>query len=99
VVIGGLVSGIWLGLFIGLIFALFTDESFFAVILSTMLIGALFGVIWALVGYAFTRGQRDFSSITSVVATKYEVLVEHKVAAQARELLTQLPGATPNPFA
>jgi hypothetical protein len=99
VALGGLISGIWLGLFIGLIFALFTDEGAFAVIISTMLIGALFGVIWALVGYAATRGQRDFSSVTSVVATKYEVLVEHKVAAQARELLAQLPGVTPNPFA
>ncbi len=99
VAIGGLVSGVWLGLFIGLIFALFTDEGALAVILSTVVIGALFGVIWALVGYAFTRGQRDFSSVTTVVATKYEVLVEHKVAAQARELLAQLPGATPDPFA
>ncbi|MEO6511765.1 MAG: general stress protein [Nocardioides sp.] len=99
VALGGLVSGIWLGLFIGLIFALFTDQGALAVIISTMLIGALFGVVWALAGYAATRGQRDFSSVTSVVATKYEVLVEHKVAAQARELLAQLPGATPNPFA
>ena len=98
VAIGGLVSGIWLGLFIGLIFALFTDEGVLGVILSTALIGALFGVIWALVGYAATRGQRDFSSITTVVATKYEVLVEHKVAAQARELLAQLPGPTADPF-
>ena len=98
VAVGGLVSGIWLGLFIGLIFALFTDEGALAVILSTALIGALFGLIWALVGYAATRGQRDFSSITSVVATKYEVLVEHKVADQARELLAQLPGATADPF-
>src|SRR4051795_13470310 len=99
VALGGLVSGVWLGLFVGLIFALFTSEGALAVILSTIAIGALFGVIWALVGYAATRGQRDFSSVTSVVATKYEVLVEHKVAAQARELLAQLPGATPNPFA
>jgi hypothetical protein len=99
VALGGLVSGIWLGLFVGLIFALFTEEGFAAIIVSTMLIGALFGVIWALVGYALTRGQRDFSSVTSVVATKYEVLVEHKVAAQARELLAQLPGATRDPFA
>ena len=99
VALGGLISGIWLGLFVGLIFALFTDEGFVAMIISTMLIGALFGVIWALVGYALTRGQRDFSSVTSVVATKYEVLVEHKVAAQARELLAQLPGATRDPFA
>ena len=59
--------------------------------MSTIVIGALFGVIWALLGYAMTRGQRDFSSVTQVVATKYEVLVEHKVAAQARELLASSP--------
>src|SRR3954451_5869666 len=99
VALGGLISGIWLGLFVGLIFALFTDQGALGLIVSTALLGAFFGVIWALVGYALTRGQRDFSSITSVVATKYEVLVEHKVAAQARELLAQLPGATPTPFA
>lgn len=96
---GGLLSGLWFGLFIGLIFTLFTDSNVLATIASTMVFGALFGVVWALVGYAATRGQRDFSSITQVVATRYEVLVEHKVAAQARELLTKLPGATPNPFA
>ncbi len=98
VALGGLISGVWLGLFVGLVFALFTDERVVGVVLSTVVIGALFGVIWALVGYALTRGQRDFSSVTSVVATKYEVLVEHKVAAQARELLAQLPGATRDPF-
>ena len=99
VALGGLLSGIWLGLFVGLIFAIFSDENTLGVILSTVVIGAGFGVIWALFGYSMTRGKRDFSSVTQVVATKYEVLVEHKVAAQARELLTQLPGATPNPFA
>ncbi len=99
VAMGGVLSGIWFGLFIGVIFTLFTDENAFVTIISTMLFGALFGLIWALVGYAMTRGQRDFSSVTQVVATRYEVLVEHKVAAQARELLSQLPGATPDPFA
>jgi hypothetical protein len=99
VALGGLLSGIWIGIFVGLIFALFTEESFVGVLVSCALIGALFGVIWALLGYALTRGQRDFSSVTQVVATKYEILVEHKVAAQARELIAELPGATPDPFA
>jgi hypothetical protein len=99
VAVGGLLSGVWMGLFIGLIFSFFGTGNGLAIIVSTIVVGAFFGVIWALVGYAATRGQRDFSSVTSVVATKYEVLVEHKVAAQARELLAQLPGATPNPFA
>jgi hypothetical protein len=99
VALGGAATGAWLGLFIGLLFSLFVDENILAMIVSTLLFGAVFGLIWALVGYAFTRGQRDFSSVTQVVATRYEVLVEHKVAAQARELLAKLPGATPDPFA
>ncbi|CAN5124319.1 hypothetical protein BH09ACT12_BH09ACT12_23270 [soil metagenome] len=98
VALGGVASGAWLGLFIGLLFTIFTDESALATILSTMLFGAAFGIVWALLGYAATRGQRDFQSVTQVVATRYEVLVEHKVAAQAREILAKLPGALPNPF-
>ena len=98
VALGGLLSGLWLGLFVGLIFSFFVEDSILTMIVSTMLLGALFGIVWALLGYALTRGQRDFSSVTQVVATKYEVLVEHKVAAQARELLAKLPGALPNPF-
>lgn len=95
---GGVLSGMWLGLFIGLVLSLFADGNALATILGTVLFGALFGVIWAMLGYALTRGQRDFQSVTQVVATRYEVLVEHKVAAQARELLAKLPGALPNPF-
>jgi hypothetical protein len=98
VALGGLLSGLWLGLFVGLIFSFFVDENILAMIASTMLLGAVFGITWALIGYAFTRGQRDFSSVTQVVATKYEVLVEHKVAAQAREVLATLPGSQPDPF-
>ena len=99
VALGGALSGLWLGLFVGLIFALFGTGDTTAIILSTALFGALFGVIWALTGYAATRGRRDFTSIQQVVATKYEVLVEHKFAAQGRELLAGLPGGRPNPFA
>lgn len=97
IAMGGILSGLWLGLFVGVILSLFSEEGL-ATIVSTMLFGAVFGLIWALAGYAATRGRRDFSSVTQVVATRYEVLVEHKSAAQARELLAGLPGALPNPF-
>ena len=92
VAVGGLLSGIWMGLFIGLIFSFFGTGGALPIIVATVAFGALFGVIWALVGYAATRGQRDFSSVSRIVATRYEVLVEHKLAAQGRELLAQLPG-------
>jgi hypothetical protein len=92
VAIGGALSGVWMGLFVGLIFSLFGDGSALGIILSTAVFGALFGLIWALVGYAATRGRRDFSSVSQIVATRYEVLVEHKHAEQGRALLAQMPG-------
>ncbi|GAA5143115.1 hypothetical protein GCM10023340_07830 [Nocardioides marinquilinus] len=98
VAVGGFASGAWFGLFIGLILSIFAEGSVLATVLSSMAFGALFFLIWALLGYGMTRGRRDFQSVTQVVATRYEVLVEHKVAGRARELLAQLPGALPNPF-
>jgi hypothetical protein len=94
VAVGGLLSGVWLGLFVGLVLSLFDNQNAFVTILSTALFGAVFGLVWALIGFAATRGQRDFSSVSRIVATRYEVLVEHKLAAQGRELLAQLPGHT-----
>ncbi len=93
VALGGLLSGAWLGVFVGILFTLFGQDNVLATILSTALFGAFFGVVWALVGYAATRGQRDFSSVSMIVATRYEVLVEHKHAARGRELLATMPGA------
>ena len=98
VALGGVLSGAWLGLFIGLVLTLFGDDNALATILSTALFGALFGLVWALVGYAATRGRRDFSSVSMIVATRYEVLVEHKHAAKGRELLATMPGADRSAF-
>ncbi|MBO9522170.1 MAG: hypothetical protein J7518_11590 [Nocardioidaceae bacterium] len=99
VAMAGALSGLWLGVFVGVIFALFDSENQFARIVTTAILGAMFGIIWAVAGFAATRGQRDFASVSAVVATKYEVLVEHKHLAQAQQLLAKLPGALPNPFA
>jgi hypothetical protein len=96
---GGALSGLWLGIFVGLVFAMFSSDSSLPMILSTAVFGTAFGIIWAIAGFAATRGRRDFSSVSSVVATKYEVLVEHRHAVAARELLAGLPGALADPFA
>ncbi len=88
VALGGLLSGIWLGLFVGLILSLFARPSNpFSMIIAAAVYGAVFGLIWSLVGYGFTRGVRDFSSVSQVVATKYEVFCEHKFAQEGREIL------------
>lgn len=95
VLAGGAASGVWLGLFVGLVFALFGTSDALSVLLSTMLFGAVFGVLWAAAGYAATRGRRDFTSVSQVVATRYELLCEHKHATRGRELLQQLGGVDP----
>jgi hypothetical protein len=88
VLLGGALSGIWLGLFVGLIFALFAAQGgVLGIVLSTVIFGALFGLAWAAVTYALTGGRRDFSSVSLIVPSKYEVLVEHKFAQQARDIL------------
>jgi hypothetical protein len=90
----GALSGMWMGLFVGIIFSLFGKDSGTGLqtVLSTVAFGAFFGLVWALIGYAATKGRRDFTSVSQVVATRYEVLVEHKFAEQARGLLANLPG-------
>lgn len=96
VAMAGAASGAWFGLLIGLVLGTFAKEGgFWPTVIGGLLFGVAFGLIWALIGYAATRGQRDFSSVKQVVATRYEVLVEHKHLAKAQELLTTMPGRDP----
>lgn len=90
VMAAGALSGVWLGLFVGFIFALFDSQNnVLALVLSTVLVGALFGLVWSAIGYAATGGRRDFSSVSQIVPSRFEVLCEHKVAQQAREILAR----------
>jgi len=95
VAMAGAASGAWFGLLIGLVIGVFAEEGdFWRAVLGGLLFGVAFGLVWALLGYAATRGRRDFSSVQKVVATKYEVLVEHKLLARGQELLAAMPGRT-----
>jgi hypothetical protein len=89
----GALSGLWIGLFVGIAFSLFSNQNQLGFLLTTPLLGAVFGLAWSQLGYStLTRhGNRDFASVSQVVATKYEVLVEHLHAARARELLATMP--------
>ena len=97
----GAASGAWLGLLIGAVLSIFSDGSSAVVtILGGVAFGIVFGLISGAMGYGATRGQRDFSSVQKVVATKYEVLVEHKFLADGTALLATMPGSpSANPFA
>jgi hypothetical protein len=84
----GALSGAWFGLFIGLLVGLFTTgPEWIGLVLGGLLIGAFWGAAFGFVAHWMTRGQRDFSSVRSLVAGRYDVTVASTEAQRARDLL------------
>ncbi|MGB2919047.1 MAG: general stress protein [Mycobacterium sp.] len=76
--LAGAATGAWLGVFIGLLFLLFTVGPFWQwiwVLLIPILIGALFGAAFGFIAHWSTRGRRDFSSVHTLTAARYDVFV------------------------
>ena len=84
----GAVSGLWLGLLIGLVTTIFSPAaSGFGYLIGAVLLGAAFGMLFGLVSYAATRNRRDFSSVMQVVASSYSLVVSPDTANRARNAL------------
>jgi hypothetical protein len=86
---GGVATGAWLGIFIGLVLGLITNNPWGA-LLTGVIAGIFFGLITSAVPYAMTRGTRDFSSTMQLVAGRYDVLCDPQNAEKARDLLARL---------
>ncbi|OYN95713.1 YflT domain-containing protein [Enemella evansiae] len=87
-------SGISTGLLVGILLSLFTQgNNFLVMLLVAILVAVVISIIFGGLAYSMTGGKRDFNSVRTTVPSKYEILCEHKVAAQAREELAKLPGA------
>ena len=81
------------GLFFGLLLGIFTNRSFagwFALVLTAVIVGAIWGALFGLVAHSLTGGRRDFASRSGLVAAKYDVMVESAYSTQAREILETL---------
>ncbi len=86
---GGALTGAWFGLLLGLfvsIFATQADDTWSLVGLG-LIYGTAFGIVFGLVSYAMTRGQRDFISRQSLQALRYDVHCKADVIEQARRIL------------
>ena len=101
VAIGGFASGAWFGLFVGLILTLFSSSAL-GLMIPAVLFGGAFGLLFSVITYAFTRGRRDFTSSSQIVASSYAVLCAAEQAGEARRLLASVggvvsgwPGAVP----
>jgi len=93
--VSGAASGAWFGLFVGLLLGLFSPNGTgLGPILVGLASGIVFGLVFAAVGYGASRGRRDFTSQSQMVAGRYDVLCQPRNAEKARELLAKLAMGT-----
>ena len=86
----GAASGAWLGLFVGVVLSLFSADGSFGAILTGLGIGILFGVVSGAITYGASKGRRDFTSSSQMVAGRYDVLCQPRNAEKARDMLARL---------
>jgi len=82
--LAGAGSGFYLGLFVGLLLSLFGGQG--NALVAAPLFGVAFGVLFGVISYAATRGRRDFTSTSQIVASEYEVLCLSEQAGAARTM-------------
>lgn len=85
----GAMIGLFFALFIGLFFTV--AEAFLGVLLYGLVAGVLFGSVFGALTQAAQGGRRDFASVRSMQAERYELQVDHEVSARAKQLLAELP--------
>ena len=86
----GLASGAWFGLFVGLVLSLFGGGAGTPLpIVVAIGIGAGFGLLFSVLSYSVTRGKRDFTSASQIVATSYGLLCDSERAGEAVRILRE----------
>ena len=87
----GAAGGAWWGLFVGLLLGIFavSGTAWIGSILTGLLIGLVFGALFAAIGYSATRGRRDFTSLSAIVAGRYDVMCNPARAEEARAHLAR----------
>lgn len=84
-------GGAWWGLFIGLLLGMFAvATAWLAVLVAGLVIGAVWGAIFGFAGHWATRGRRDFTSVSTLAAERYDVVATPALAARAADLLTAM---------
>lgn len=90
----GALSGVWMGLFVGALMSFFNQSQdptmSYAPLLVGVVGGIVFGIIFAALGYAATKGKRDFASSSQLVAGRYDVLSQPRNAEKAKDMLARM---------
>ena len=84
-------GGAWFGLLIGLLLSIFAVGSGVAVaVLGSLAVGAFWGALFGFVAHWATGGDRDFSSVSQVLAKRYTVQVDAGYLDEARKIADRI---------
>jgi uncharacterized membrane protein len=89
----GAALGAILGLLVGLIFTLDPNPAVPLLVLYGIVAGAILGALFGAISHAATGGTRDFASMSSMAADRYELQVDEEVADRAADMLRSLQPA------
>lgn len=85
-------SGLWIGIFFAAMMMLFSPSANGGVTMgAAVFMGVVWGIFFQVVSYALTRGKRDFTSYSQVVASRYSILASAHVS-EAAQALAAAPG-------
>ena len=92
-VAAGAGSGLWIGLFFGAMMSLVGSEAAGGGVsmVTAVLLGVVWGIVFQVGSYALTRGRRDFTSVSQVVASRYSIIAAREIH-EASQALADVPG-------
>ncbi|OLL14365.1 general stress protein [Actinomyces oris] len=90
-VMSGTMNGLWIGMFFGIIMSVAGSSGPRLSFWACVLLGVLWGIVFQLFSYALTRGRRDFTSISQVVASRYSIIAAREIH-EASQALADVPG-------
>ena len=86
--LAGSATGAWIGLLLGLLLGIFTPGLvWLSVLLTSIVLGALWGAGIGFVAHWATKGRRDFTSLHGLAAERYDVVVRGDGSAEAARIL------------
>jgi hypothetical protein len=89
--VSGLLSGVWFGLFLGLIMMIWSPTNGFNYLLAALALGAGFGMISGIITYAVSRRYKNYQSTSTVVADSYTLVCAREAAGRAMGILGTTP--------
>lgn len=85
-------SGLWIGIFFAAMMMFLGPSNSTGVTAgAAVFMGVVWGIFFQVVSYGLTRGKRDFTSFSQVVASRYSILASAH-AQEAAQALADVPG-------